>query len=169
MDYSALSLPHLIRISHHGFTSLYENKETGEKSLHATVPHKSGDIIAAFEASEILAAPNKYTVQINDNTHIILQPEILQYINHSCSPNIFFDTTRFELIALRDIAKGDELTFFYPSTEWMMESPFTCFCGSNNCLHKIQGAYFLTPEIIHPYKFTDFISQKLNSSHLQKV
>ncbi len=169
MNYPAFSLPRLTRISHHGFVALYENKETGEKSLHATVSHRCGDIFAVFEASEILPVPNKYTVQVNDTTHIILQPEILQYINHSCNPNIFFDTTKFELSALKDIAKGDELTFFYPSTEWIMESPFKCFCRSNNCLHEIQGASFLPPEIIHQYKFTDFILQKLNSSHLKKV
>ncbi len=169
MNFPAFSLPRLTKISHHGFVALYENKETGEKSLHATVSFNSGDVFATFEASETLAAPNKYTVQVNETMHIILQPEILQYINHSCNPNIFFDTSRFELIALEDIAKGDELTFFYPSTEWFMESPFKCFCGSENCLHEIQGASFLSPEIIQRYKFTDFILQKLNSSHLQKV
>lgn len=169
MNYPAFSLPHLTRISHHGFVALYENKATCEKSLHATVLHKRGDIFATFEAIEILPVPNKYTVQVNDDTHIILDPEILKYLNHSCNPNIFLDTSKFELSALRDISKGDELTFFYPSTEWFIESPFKCFCGSNNCLHDIQGASFLSIEIIQQYKFTDFILQKLNSSHLQKV
>jgi len=116
-----------------------------------------------------LAAPNKYTVQVNEGVHIILAPEFLQYINHSCDPNIFFDTSRMELSCLKDISAGDELTFFYPSTEFEMESPFNCFCGSNNCLHKIQGAAFLSHEIIHHYKFTDFIMQKLNIPYLQKV
>ncbi|MDQ2718790.1 MAG: SET domain-containing protein-lysine N-methyltransferase [Bacteroidota bacterium] len=169
MNYSAFSLPHLTRISHHGFVTLYENKETEEKALHANVNFKSADVFATFEASEILHAPNKYTVQVSETTHIILQPEILQYINHSCNPNVFFNTSTFELSALKDIARGDELTFFYPSTEWLMESPFKCFCQSDKCLHDIRGAFFLAPEIIQQYKFTDFILQKINSSHLQKV
>src|SRR6185312_2089854 len=124
MDYPALSLPELNKISHHSFATLYQNKNTGEKSLHAAIAIKSGTIFGTFEASEILNAPNKYTVQIDDSTHIILSPEVLQYINHSCNPNVFFNTTTFELSALCDIAKGDEFTFFYPSTEWNMESPF---------------------------------------------
>lgn len=169
MNNAALSLPHLTRISHHGFAELYENKVTGEKSLHATVPHKAGEIFATFEASGILSKPNKYTVQVNEDTHIILQPEILQYINHSCNPNVYFDTANYELSAIVDIAAGDEFTFFYPSTEWHMESPFNCFCGANNCLHEIQGASFLSPEIVLQYKFTEFILMKLNNSHLQIV
>ena len=169
MEYSAYSLPNLTKLSHYGFATLYQNNVTGEKSLHATVPYNAGDVFSTFEAAEILPAANKYTVQNNDNMHIILAPEFLQYINHSCDPNIFFDTSKMELSCLRDISAGSELTFFYPSTEFAMESPFNCFCGSNHCLHTIRGAAFLTNEIIHHYKFTDFIMQKLNIPYLQKV
>ncbi len=169
MNSIAYSLPNLTKISHYGFATLYQNNITGEKSLHATVHHKAGDIFSKFDAAEIRTVPDKYTVQVNDDTHIILDPEFLQYINHSCNPNVFFDTTRMELSCLKDIAPGDELTFFYPSTEWSMASPFNCFCGDNNCLHKIQGASFLPPELIYHYKFTDFIMDKLNIPHLQKV
>ncbi len=166
---SAYALPRLSKLFHYGFTTLYENTVTKEKSLHATVAHKEGATIATFEAAEILNSPNRFTVQVNDDTHIILQPEFLQYINHSCRPSIFFDTAKMELSCLVDIAPGDEFTFFYPSTEWAMAAPFKCFCGANNCLHEIQGASFLPQEIIHNYKFTDFIIQKLNNTYLQKV
>ncbi|MEO9020562.1 MAG: SET domain-containing protein [Ginsengibacter sp.] len=158
-----------MKISHHGFATLYQNKTTGEKSLHATIPFKEGMAFATFEASEIVKEPNKYTVQVGEFIHIILSPESLQYINHSCNPNVFFNTTTFELSALRNIAKGDELTFFYPSTEWLMDAPFNCFCGEPGCLHKIQGASSLSQETIDHYRFTDFILQKLNISHLQIV
>jgi hypothetical protein len=169
MYLSAYSLPNLTRLSHHGFATLYQNKETGEKSLHATIPLKKGDIFSCFEAAETLSEPNKYTVQVSDQVHIILHPEFLQYMNHSCDPNVFFDTGNLRLSCLKDIAVGDEFTFFYPSTEFAMASPFNCFCGANNCLHKIQGAIYLSQEIIHQYKFTDFIMQKLNIPYLQKV
>jgi hypothetical protein len=169
MEFSAYSLPNLTKLSHCGFATLYQNNITGEKSLHATIAIRQGDIFASFEAAEIHATPNKYTVQVGDEIHIILQPEYLQYINHSCDPNVFFDTTSMQLSALRNITVGDELTFFYPSTEFAMASPFNCFCESQNCLHRIQGASYLSQETIYRYKFTDFIMQKLNIPHLQKV
>ena len=40
---------------------------------------------------------------------------------------------------LRPIAVGEELTFFYPATEWHMEAPFPCACGAAQCLLEIRG------------------------------
>ena len=47
------------------------------------------------------------------------------------------------VFAARDIGTGEELTFFYPSTEWEMSSPFICLCGATNCIHVVAGARFL--------------------------
>jgi hypothetical protein len=169
MDYPALSLPLLTKISHHGFAALYQNERSGEKSLHAAINIRAGNIFATFEVGEIRTAPDKYTLQVNDSTHILLCPEALQYMNHSCNPNVFFNTTSFELSAIRDISKGNELTFFYPSTEWLMESPFNCYCGAEDCLHQIQGASFLSAELINRFKFTDFILKKFQNRTLQMI
>ena len=40
----------------------------------------------------------------------------------------------------RGLKAGEELTFFYPSTEWDMDQGFDCFCGSKVCLGYIGGA-----------------------------
>lgn len=53
------------------------------------------------------------------------------YINHSCAPNVAMDVDRMVVRALEDIAIGEELSFFYPSTEWEMEQPFECWCNSD--------------------------------------
>ncbi|KAJ9104432.1 hypothetical protein QFC21_001927 [Naganishia friedmannii] len=44
----------------------------------------------------------------------------------------------------RPVAKGEVLTFFYPSTEWDMGAPFDCNCGESNCLGTIRGAKHLS-------------------------
>lgn len=36
-----------------------------------------------------------------------------------------------DIIARRDLFPGDELTFFYPVTEWEMDQPFDCFCTAS--------------------------------------
>ena len=64
-------------------------------------------------------------------------------MNHSCAPSTILDTTRMLVFAANDLAAGDELTFFYPSTEWEMSSPFICLCGAPNCIHVVAGARFL--------------------------
>jgi hypothetical protein len=44
----------------------------------------------------------------------------------------------------RGLKAGEELTFFYPSTEWNMNQGFDCFCGSKRCLGYIGGAKYMS-------------------------
>lgn len=152
-----------LMVSKHGFADVMQNSATGEKSLHANAFFDAGDVLCSFEAREVLNAPNYLTVQTGDDKHIMLQPEFLQYINHSCSPNVFFDTNVMQLVALKEIQPGDEMLFFYPSTEWDMSQPFDCFCGTPQCLHTIKGAAYLSDEVAMRYRLTAFIQQKINT------
>lgn len=137
------------------------NTQNGQRELHSLVAFKPGDIICTFGARETLDVPNYLTVQVGINKHILLAPEDLQYANHSCAPNFFFDTTTMQVIALENIHPGDELTFFYPSTEWDMAQPFQCFCGHPGCLGMIEGAAYLSEEAVKKYRLTDFIVRQL--------
>jgi D-alanine-D-alanine ligase len=51
--------------------------------------------------------------------------------NHSCDPNTGFEG--LNVVALRNISKGEELTLDYANycDEWM--EPFECHCGAENC------------------------------------
>jgi len=137
------------------------NPSTGQKSLLALQHFSPGDVISPFYAGTTLPEANRYTVQVDFQKHITLMPEFLQYINHSCSPNAFFDTTEMLLISLKEIQPGDEFTFFYPSTEWEMAEPFNCHCGSPACLQTINGASSIPEETLIKYKLTDFIRQMM--------
>ena len=147
-------------LSKHGFADIMQNNNTGEKSLHASAFFDAGETICDFAAEKIFETATYLTVQTGEDKHITLQPEFLQYINHSCYPNVFFDTTAMQLVALKEIQPGDELMFFYPSTEWDMSQPFDCFCGTTQCLHRIQGAAYLSDEEAKRYRLTDFINEK---------
>ncbi len=148
-------------ISQHGFANVILNIDTNQKSLNAQKIIEAGEVISFFNANETFTYPTYLTVQVGINKHITLMPEFLQYINHSCNPNVFFDTTSMQLVCLRTIAIGEELRFFYPSTEWEMTQQFVCNCGSANCLQLIQGATYLSSEVAGQYRFTDFIKQQL--------
>ena len=153
-------------ISKHGFADIMQNSTTGEKSLHATSFFDAGDTISSFGANKVLDTPNYLTVQTAEDKHITLDPEFLQYINHSCNPNVFFNTTTMELVALKEIQPGDEMMFFYPSTEWDMAQPFVCNCGNSNCLQLINGASHLSPQTLKRYRLTDFIKQQAKEMQL---
>ncbi len=143
------------------FAEIRECPTTGSKSLHATAEFMPAQVIHNFGPKEVLDRPNYLTVQISDHQHIMLDPEFLQYINHSCDPNVCFDTKNMVVRALRKIEIGEEFTFFYPSTEWSMDRGFDCMCGSENCLEYIQGAAHLPLEVLKNYQLSEYIEQKL--------
>lgn len=154
--------PNYRLVSDHTFAVVRQNIVNNQKGFFASRPYRPGEMVAEFSAGDILSEPTYLTVQIGSDKHIMLQPEHLQYINHSCDPNVFFDTYTMQVVALKDIAEGDEMTFFYPSTEWDMSQPFTCHCGTANCLGEIRGAAHISPDIISRYKLTRFIQQQLH-------
>lgn len=146
-------------------TSIGEVREdvaSGQKAFFAGRQFGAGEVISSFAAGEVHTTPSYLTVQLGDNQHIMLNPEYLQYINHSCNPNCFFDTTHLTVIALRDIAYEEELSFFYPSSEWEMSQPFVCNCGSQQCLGMIRGAKHLSAEQAGTHQLNHYIVGKRN-------
>ncbi|EIN05517.1 hypothetical protein PUNSTDRAFT_74635 [Punctularia strigosozonata HHB-11173 SS5] len=80
--------------------------------------------------------------------HVELNSDLL-YMNHSCDPSVVVDLSSkdpslWQIRAIKHINAGDPLTFFYPSTEWVMAQPFECNCGSPNCLGRVEGAFSLS-------------------------
>ena len=145
------------------FLEVWKDDSSGQHSAFARIAFRSGDVLCDFGASAIVQHPSYLTVQLSADEHIYLQPAYLQYINHSCEPNVFFDTTEFKLVALRDINAGDELYYFYPSTEWDMAQPFRCLCNSGDCLGYINGASYLSKEQVNRYRFSSYISRLLST------
>ncbi len=141
--------------------ALYQDPLSGQKHLRTTCRHRAGSLLHAFSASEYVAHPTYLSMQIDHDCHIHLEPEFLQYLNHSCDPNIYVDVTRREFICLRDIEANEAITFFYPSTEWAMDQEFDCACRSENCLGAIKGAMHLEEHLLPRYKFTPHIIEKL--------
>jgi len=157
-----LTNPEYRIISDHHFAAVRQNLSNDQKAFFAQQSYRPGDVITPFSAGQTLSVPTYLTVQVEIDKHIMLQPEHLQYINHSCDPNVFFDTYTMQVIALRSIEEGDEMTFFYPSTEWDMAQPFTCYCGSHKCLGEIKGAAHIGGEVLNNYRLTRFIQQQLH-------
>ncbi|MCW3090270.1 MAG: hypothetical protein JWP81_1339 [Ferruginibacter sp.] len=148
-------------ISQHGIADVLLNITTNHYGLFSATVFERDNIISNFSSATTQERPSYLTVQTGVDKHITLEPAFLQYINHSCDPNVFFDTTSMKLICLKFIQPGDELCFFYPSTEWQMDRPFICNCGSNQCLQLIEGAANINAAILYNYRLSDFIVQQL--------
>ncbi|KAF2226428.1 hypothetical protein BDZ85DRAFT_256149 [Elsinoe ampelina] len=113
-------------------------------SIRSLVSLPAGSTFAKITASTPATTKRWSTVQTSQNTHIELNSALL-YMNHSCAPSLEIDVKSMEVKVARnrDLSKGDELSFFYPSTEWEFDNPFKCLCGSDNCLGEVKGAKFI--------------------------
>ncbi|MEO6595566.1 MAG: SET domain-containing protein-lysine N-methyltransferase [Planctomycetota bacterium] len=107
-----------------------------------------------FVNGRITAEPSRYSVQVGANEHVDppvpanleddMDRHVWRFLNHSCAPNAMLRERT--LIALRDIARGEEVTFDYATTEYDMAAPFPCGCGAPACRGVISGFKHLTPE-----------------------
>jgi len=148
-------------VTNHHFAETRRDKVTLQQTLFTLKSFREGEIISSFGAAFVSDKPSYLTVQTGNKEHIALHPYFLQHINHGCNPNCFFDTTLMQVIALRNIETGEEFTFFYPSTEWEMASPFQCYCNQPQCIGLIRGAAHIPSEILSRYRLSDFIRRKL--------
>lgn len=104
-----------------------------------------GERITKEESARRCDDGNPYIFTIND-THDIdgdVPWNPARFLNHSCGPNCEAqqDDERITLVALRDIATGEELTFNYgyDISEWR---DYPCECGAPHCLGYIVAEEF---------------------------
>jgi SET domain-containing protein len=136
------------------------HSKKGYRSMFSKVAFNKGDLMGPLPCTAVHSKPTQFTIQAGRYKHI--EVGIIAAMNHSCNPNIVMDTTRMQIIAALDIAVGDELTFFYPSTEWEMTVPFICNCDSPNCIHVVAGARYLSPAVLERYFLNQHIRRMIN-------
>ena len=103
------------------------------------------------------------TVQYRgDGSSIELNSDLV-FCNHSCNPTLVFDMDRHEVRVAdhRPLKVGDELTFFYPSTEWVMVGPFVCKCSEHSCGRWIAGAKFADADLLRRNWLNRYIRELL--------
>ena len=131
-------------------TQVIFNPNKGYQCLVAARKLDPGHRFWHFTEYDLQDFPSMYTIQISENKHLNDEGRI-RYMNHSCNPNAIIDAELMCAIVIRPIEKGEEITFFYPSTEWDMSVPFSCKCEYENCVKVIQGAKYLTEEEFNQY------------------
>ena len=137
-------------VSHLQTLDVVHDADLKGKRVVTTVAVPKGELVAQISGHRDVRVPTRYTVQAGVNLHIDGLKQ-LTFMNHSCAPSVFLNTTDLTITALRDLAVGDEVTFFYPSTEWHMAEPFDCLCGAPTCVGRIAGAQSLSDDVIARY------------------
>ncbi|KAL1924111.1 uncharacterized protein VTP21DRAFT_7146 [Calcarisporiella thermophila] len=132
-----------------------------KSGLVATRNFAKGDLVASITTAT--PGPKRYTtVQVDKDKHIELNSDLV-YMNHACDPTCFIDTQAMEVRAAKDIQAGEQLTFFYPSTEWDMDQPFQCWCKSAKCIGTVRGANSLPKSTLEQHFLNLHIKKLLDA------
>ncbi len=109
-----------------------------------------GEIMTAEQISKLSAEQQGNVLQTGHDRYLNLERETAFFINHHCNPNCYVKTivSSAFLIALRPIAKDEEITFDYSltSTDSEEEWSMACACHKYYCRKKISGFAVLPEE-----------------------
>lgn len=126
-----------------------------------------GEIISEAKAMKLFHQGFDYMLQVGEHDFFAAidpsQVEDGDFINHSCSPNCGIKGA-LQLVAMRDIMPGEEITFDYAMTE-SSDYEIECHCGSLECRHVIRGTDWLLPELQSRYDsfFSKYLQDKINA------
>jgi len=88
------------------------------------------------------------------------------YVNHNCEPNAGIKG-QISLVAMRNIKKGEEITFDYGTVLYHANSEpdyeFKCLCGSKNCRGKITQYDWMLSKLQKKYEgyFPYYITEEI--------
>ena len=131
------------------------------KKIYCRYMHKTGE-----DEFQSLAEFNEMPIEEYPNVRII---DISNYMNHSCSPTCWFVDGGEEytkvMVAARDLAPGDEVTYDFCTAEDCELSPeWECHCGSANCRGLVTPRDWQLPALQQQYAghFLPHIAEKIS-------
>lgn len=98
----------------------------------ATRHVRTGEVLFNLTTYILLASPTYQSVRLADGFHAV--STYVSAMNHSCDPSADIDVDKRQVTARRQLFPGDEVNFYYPSTEVDIVRPFQCACGASNCV-----------------------------------
>jgi hypothetical protein len=112
------------------------------------------------------------SIQVDTNLIFLGPPtrEPGDSINHSCEPNCGMRNAT-TIVAMRDIAIGEELTFDYAMSDASSYDEFDCNCGTSLCRGRVRADDWRLDTLRHKYKgfFSPYIQRKIDAERNQSL
>ena len=151
-----------------------EARPVGEKGWgsFAVEPVRAGETVAAFGGYVVTADTlatfslnrQSRSIQIDDDLYVVPgeTPEAGDMLNHSCEPNCGI-LGQLLVVAMRDIAAGEELTFDYAMSDASDYDEFRCLCGQPNCREIVTGSDWRDPVLQEKYAgwFSSYLVRRI--------
>jgi SET domain-containing protein len=121
-----------------------------------------GKVVRHEEINEIEGG--KY-LQVEEELYLqtVTVDEPADRFNHSCDPNAGI-SGQVGLVAMREIAPGEEVTFDYAMCDGSPYDEFTCACGSTLCRGRVSGEDWRRPELWERYAghFSPYLQRRID-------
>lgn len=112
------------------------------------------------------------SIQIDEDLYLVSdeEPAPGDMFNHSCDPNCVMLGSQV-LVAWRDIAVGEELTFDYATCDDSDYDEFQCGCGSAICRGTVTGQDWRRPDLQQRYAghFSSYLERRIAKDAGQDV
>ncbi len=119
----------------------------------------TGPLYTMAEYLDLHDPDNNHFLQIDEDCFMGPSGNADDLINHSCNPNggLTYRDGKVLYVAIRDIKKGEELSFDYSTTMdedcWEME----CLCGDKSCRGKVRDFKHLPADLKKKYIDLDIV------------
>jgi hypothetical protein len=160
-------------------SALRPSSEKGGSAVHCVEPIAAGEVIAVWGGrivdaaglAELPDAIREHSLQVEDALYLasIIPDDAADYMNHSCDPNAGL-SGQITLMAMRDIAAGEEITFDYAMTDSSPYDEFACACGKPACRGRVSGNDWKLPELQARYAgwFSPYLQRRIDADRLKR-
>lgn len=104
------------------------------------------------------------SVQIEEDMYLAPTRESAgEWVNHSCEPNAGM-CGQIVLVAMRDIAAGEEVCYDYAMSDGSPYDEFVCGCGTPLCRGRITGNDWSIPDLWERYAgfFSPYLQRRID-------
>jgi len=122
-----------------------------------TVIHRFSGKPMLYDETKKLGDVESYALQTGTEFYLFLD-EPARYFNHSCDPSCGL-TPELELVALRDISKGEELNYDYSTTMLERDWHMKCHCNKEKCRQVITDFDRLPKKLQEHYLALNVVQQ----------
>jgi len=134
--------------------------EMGGYGVFAKKPIEAGELLTVWGGriiderglEQLPPVTRRHAVQVEEGLYLapIGPAEPADYFNHSCRPNAGM-SGQIALVAMRDIAPGEEVCFDYAMCDGSPYDEFDCACGSSDCRRRVTGDDWQIPRLWERY------------------
>jgi hypothetical protein len=119
------------------------------------------DVLTLAEALSRGHRLSEELFQIGADAFLLPNGNLDDFVNHSCQPNTGLRLTRlgYQMVALVDVAAGDELTYDYSTYIGDTHERLICACGSVGCRGVVGPFRELPPQLRRYYLANDVVGR----------